>query len=278
MRIFNLIVILITFLFSQTLYAQHITGTVYDLHTGKPLPGANVMIPETKQGTVTDNYGNFAIAVPGIEKYLLKISYVGYTDTTLKVLAGSNVKVFMSSTSVVLSEIYISGNRHEQEETEIIARASVIKSDAIEFSPFNNIDEALILLPGIHSDRDQGIFSRNAGVTMRGMNSTARVLVLLNGIPINKADGGGINWNRVNPEQVDRIEVIKGPASSIYGGNAMAGVINILTLKPQDRFSLSTKFFGGTFNTIGNTTLISGNHRKRRERILLDISYLCKTG
>jgi iron complex outermembrane receptor protein len=58
---------------------------------------------------------------------------------------------------------------------------------------------------------------------MRGLsgNEQARVLVMIDGVPVNKSDGGSVNWNLLDPAMVERIEVVKGPASSMYGSNAM---------------------------------------------------------
>jgi iron complex outermembrane receptor protein len=104
----------------------------------------------------------------------------------------------------------------------------------------------------------QGIFSKNASITMRGLNGSPRVLVLINGVPISKTDGGGVNWNRMVPETVDRIEVIKGPVSAVYGGNAMGGVINVITKEPAKLLEGEVKAFYGTYNTFGGMARVGG--------------------
>jgi iron complex outermembrane receptor protein len=93
---------------------------------------------------------------------------------------------------------------------------------------------------------------------MRGLNSSARTLVMLDGVPLNKADGGGVNWNRINTESVDRIEVIKGPGSALYGGNAMGGVINVITKDIQDKPAGNVKLSAGSCNTQGAQAWLSG--------------------
>jgi iron complex outermembrane recepter protein len=89
-------------------------------------------------------------------------------------------------------------------------------------------------------------------VTLRGISGDeqGRTLVLVDGVPVNKGDTGGVNWSRFNPDDIERIEVFHGPGSSIYGNNAMGGVINIITRKPTERIEGSAKLSYGTYNTL----------------------------
>jgi iron complex outermembrane recepter protein len=86
---------------------------------------------------------------------------------------------------------------------------------------------------------------------MRGLsgNEQARVLVMIDGVPVNKSDGGSVNWNLLDPAIVERIEVVKGPASSMYGSNAMGGAINIITRRPSGALSGKVTAGYGTYNT-----------------------------
>jgi iron complex outermembrane recepter protein len=68
---------------------------------------------------------------------------------------------------------------------------------------------------------------------MRGLGSEpGRSLILMDGVPINKGETGEVNWNRIDIDEVQRLEIFKGPGSSVYGNNAMGGVINIISRKP----------------------------------------------
>ena len=89
---------------------------------------------------------------------------------------------------------------------------------------------------------------RPGTVIMRGIPSQVRNLVLLDGEPLNNGYTGMVNWNSLNPEDIARIEVARGPFSSLYGGNAMGGVINILTKTPQER-EVTIKSGYGSDNT-----------------------------
>jgi outer membrane receptor protein involved in Fe transport len=98
-------------------------------------------------------------------------------------------------------------------------------------------------------------------VNIRGITSSeqGRVLALVDGLPINKTDGGSVNWNRISANEVDRIEVFKGPGSSVYGNNAMGGVINIITKNPKNQgYQGYAAANGGTYNTIEERAGFSG--------------------
>ncbi|MGC8761508.1 MAG: TonB-dependent receptor [Bryobacteraceae bacterium] len=97
---------------------------------------------------------------------------------------------------------------------------------------------ALNTAPGLYSFRGKGAQDTNAGVGMRGFSGRgsgqARVLVLVDGQPVNDSYSGQVNWTTLPIEEVERVEVVRGSFSALYGGNAMGGVVNILT-KPVTR-------------------------------------------
>ena len=102
------------------------------------------------------------------------------------------------SDTITLEKVFITATRTELNPIDIPASVSVITRDEIENYPALNGDDLLRMIPGLNVDRDYGIFSKNSGITMRGLNSAQRTLVLLDGVPINKTDGGSIDWNRIN--------------------------------------------------------------------------------
>jgi iron complex outermembrane recepter protein len=116
--------------------------------------------------------------------------------------------------------------------------------------PGATLDEKLSAeVPGLASGRSNGIYSFTSPLTMRGFSSSeqGRTLILLDGVPVNTGATGAVNWNRLSTEEIDRVEVFKGPASSLYGSNASAGVINIITRK-QEGYSAAVSY--GTYDTL----------------------------
>ncbi len=164
------------------------------------------------------------------------------------------------SSSLMLNEVVISATKTQNYARDIPTRVNILSSYKIKSLPVQFTDEYLQYLPGVNVSRPFGIFSSKSTVTMRGLDGKeqGRVLVLLDGVPVNKADGGSVNWNLINTGDIARIEVVKGPGSSIYGGNAMGGAVNIITSKPQKKLAGSFGLQYGTFNTMGARLALSG--------------------
>ncbi|MFQ3574757.1 MAG: TonB-dependent receptor, partial [Thermodesulfovibrionales bacterium] len=136
----------------------------------------------------------------------------------------------------------------------------ITKEDIKRFAnPSTKVDEILQYVVGLNVIRGNGIYSLGASATLRGLsNEGARTLVLIDGVPVNKSDTGEVNFNRININDIERIEIFKGPASSMYGNNAMGGVINIITSKPDKPLQGFADFFYGTYGTYGGNAEISG--------------------
>jgi iron complex outermembrane receptor protein len=159
-----------------------------------------------------------------------------------------------------LDEVVISATKTENVAREIPTRINVVNSFQVKALPVQYTDEYLQYIPSVNVSRPFGIFSSKSTVTMRGLDGKeqGRVLVLVDGVPVNKADGGSVNWNMITSGEIERIEVVKGPGSSIYGGNAMGGSVNIITRKPQKKLSGLASIEYGTYNTIGGRLALAG--------------------
>ncbi len=154
--------------------------------------------------------------------------------------------------SINLNEVVITATKTLRDFKEVPSRISVIDARIIENSPTQLVDDLLRFTAGVNVDRSSGIYASNPSVTLRGLSGDeqSRTLVLLNGVPINASDGGSVNWNKINQYDLERIEVFKGPGSSLYGNNAMGGVINIITKTPQKPYEVAGSVSYGTYNTI----------------------------
>lgn len=166
------------------------------------------------------------------------------------------------SSVVNLDEVVITATRTERQLLEVPAQADLISAKEIAAFPLSNIDDILKSTANVQVNRSWGIFSKNAAVTMRGLEGSDRVLVLIDGIPKNSLVGGSVNWHNVFVDKLQKIEVVKGPVSALYGNNAMGGVINLITKIPEKKLEGSVKAFYGTYNTIGGSLALSGNEIK----------------
>ncbi len=137
-------------------------------------------------------------------------------------------------------------------ETSPASSTVVLRSD-LEKRDIVMVDQALTTVEGVYAYRQRGITDNEVGIGMRGFsgrgNGQGRVLILLDGMPLNNSYTGAVNWTGIPMSEVDRIEVVRGPFSSLYGGNAMGGVVNVLT-RPIERRSAEIYAQYGTNDTL----------------------------
>ncbi|HQB77944.1 MAG TPA: TonB-dependent receptor [Tenuifilaceae bacterium] len=253
-------------LVSVSAFAQYkVIGTITDTETQAPIVGAHISLGKSLTAT-TDN-GTFEIFNVGKGTYPVIVSCVGYTKYQGSVLVDGTNQVVTLSIQLnperqYIDELVVSATRKENRISEIPGRIELITPEKLAFSAAQTADEYLALLPGVQVSRSFGLFSHKSSVTMRGLsgNEQARTLVLLNGIPVNKADGGSVNWNLISTGEIERIEVVKGPGSALYGGNAMGGVVNIITQEPTKPFQGSVSIDYGTYNTQAYRAKLMGKH------------------
>ncbi len=154
-----------------------------------------------------------------------------------------------------LGDVVVSATKTEQSSSDAPASVSVVSAKNIDNMNIHSPDEALKFTPGAYTTRPAGHEPSVMGtnVVLRGIPDYSRTLVLVDGQTLNDPYIGAVTWESVPAETIKRIEVVPGPFSSLYGGSAMAGVINIITKVPTRReFSLkggygTDSFKSGTF-------------------------------
>ncbi len=150
---------------------------------------------------------------------------------------------------VELKSIIVTATRTDTTVTDAPGSVSVIGKKEIEERNIKSLDEALNTTVGIfHDNKGKGLMSTTSSVSMRGLSYDKRVLFMLDGIPLNDAYTGGITYQLQSVEDVEQIEVVKGAGSSLYGGNAMAGVVNIITRMPKKREITLKTGYGSSFD------------------------------
>lgn len=147
-----------------------------------------------------------------------------------------------------LDQMVVTATRTEKKIIDVPASVEVITAKDLEKSGAAYVDDALKKVTGIAVSRTGGLANSKPVVTLRGVKSGSDVLVLVDGQPMVNAYSGIVNWNDIPVESIEKIEVVKGPGSAIYGSNAMAGVINITT-KDSEKMHAKTSLTYGTNHT-----------------------------
>lgn len=241
----------------------NVSGIVRDAETGDTLIGASVQIEGKSVGATSDAKGHFVISNLNEKIVVLKVSYVGY-EVVIKTVELENpayVEIKLYRKDILSRQIVVTANRNEQMIGEIAGRVELISPRTINSTPKLSTDDLFKGSSAVLVDRSSGIFSHAAVVNVRGITAgeQGRVLALVDGLPINKSDGGTVNWNRINPEDVERVEIFKGPGSSVYGNNAMGGIVNIISKKNSKvGYSGFAAINYGTYNTVGERVSLSG--------------------
>ena len=261
-------------LIASTVAFAQAGGTITD-EQSNPLPGASVVVKGTTTGATTNFDGNFSIDAN--QGDVLVISFVGFENQEVT-FEGSPLSIVMQE-GLSLDEVLVTGNRNKPR----TAIDSAVPIDNIRTSDVMNVGEASIeraltfAIPSFNS-QDQAISDATAGFApadIRGLGPS-RTLVLINGKRVNQQSQAylnrtpgkgevGVNLKAIPIAAVERIEVLRDGASSQYGSDAMAGVMNFI-LKKDSAFStvnvgtgITSAGDGFQFNFDYNTTLPFGD-------------------
>jgi len=148
-----------------------------------------------------------------------------------------------------LSEIIVTATRNAASPGEVPMASYVVGAKEIERRNIKSIDEAINLLPGVFQRRGKGMSDTLNALTLRGVPDAKRTLIMVDGLAINDAYTNSADAGGFAPEDLERVEVVLGPGSSLYGSNAMGGVINFVSRMPKGeeyRFKLG---YGGGLGT-----------------------------
>ncbi len=206
------------------------TGKVRDGRTGEALAGASVYIADLKTGAVTNNEGNFLISNISPGRHLIEVSFVGYsTHTEYLEISGDIQKDFALSASIMENnEVVITGVSTATQIRRTPTPVTVVKrQDLIKISSTNLVD-AISRNPGVAQISSGPAISKPV---IRGLGYN-RLIVMNDGVRQEGQQWGDEHGIEIDEYSVSKIEILKGPASLMYGSDAMAGVINILTNVP----------------------------------------------
>jgi len=216
-----------------------ITGVIRDSKTKEPLPNAGIYIQELSKGTVADGEGKFILKNIPSGNHKIKFSYLGYSDEVKEVQGNSGLVSLDISlnpeSSFCLNQVVITGGTYSTQDETAIKIETLNKKDIEGFGGVSLIKD-LSRIPGIDAvSKGNGI----ATPIIRGL-STNNILVLNNGVKMQNFQFSVNHPYLIDEFGVEKIEVVKGPASLLFGSNAVGGALNFIKESPATKGAIKT--------------------------------------
>ncbi len=207
-----------------------LTGRITDKLSGETIPGATIYIPELKTGAISDINGNYKINnLPKI-KIILQISFVGYKSIVenVNLAKTASLNFAMEQAITEMNEVVVTGTSKATEITRNPVPMITLNRKELQQNLSTNIIDAISRLPGVSAISTGPNVSKPI-IHGLGFN---RVLTLFDGVRQEGQQWGDEHGVEMDENAVDRIEIVKGPASLTYGSDALAGVVNLLPALP----------------------------------------------
>jgi iron complex outermembrane receptor protein len=240
-------------LLSQSILSNasaQLRGIVVDGISGEQIPRATLRrlsLSDTVLGVQLGNVdGGFRLDTTSVQWAKLQVHSVGYRDTIIlrqDVQNATNLRIPLYPSSH--TEITITAQRHAATVGEIPVSVSTINADEIHSRAPVGLDNVLRYIPGVSVTQDE-VNIRGASGYARSIGS--RVLLLLDGMPFLTADNGDIDFDALPLFDIDRVEVVKGAGSALYGSSALGGVVNVITRRPPEGFHGAFQTTGGMYD------------------------------
>ena len=273
-KTFSIFVVLCSLLFSSAAMANtptdaHIAGHVLDAHTKEHLSFVNVQIKGTSMGCLTDESGHYYLKNLPEGKHTIIFSMMGYETLEKSVVLHRDtlieINVAISEKSFLMDNVVVTANKYATKQKEVATIVNVISPLIIESTTSNSMADVLNFQTGLRVEET----CSNCGVPQIRINGLEGqyTQILMDSRPIFSSLASVYGLEQLPAGMVDRIEVIRGGGSALYGANAIAGVVNIITKEPTRNFfnisnsSAFTQQGNYDINTSMNASVVSENQK-----------------
>lgn len=260
MKYLKYINILFLWLAYSALPAQNILrGKIYDKDSKEPLYGVAVYISDLKIGTLTDTAGYFELKNLPKGKFLTEIKILGYASdlTTVTIPAEQPLSVYLAQSAGELQEVVVTGESKATEASRSPIPIVVVNHDYLISNTATNAIDALTAIPGFSAVTTGPNVSKPF---IRGLGYN-RILTLYDGFRQEGQQWGDEHGIEVDQYGVDRVEILKGPASLSYGSDALAGVVNLIPTRPAPEGKIIAEItgdYGSNNNEVGGSGMVKG--------------------
>ena len=240
--VYRIFILFFVVLVCGTISAQdhdaHLVGHVTDEKTGEHLAYVNVQIKGTNIGTVTDESGHYFLKNLPLGRQTVVVSYVGYETAELPIMVKENetteLKIVLHEYSQQLNSVVVTANRYATKRQETATIVNVLSPQLFEMTAVACVADALNFQPGLRVESTCG----NCGKTELRINGLQGQYsqILMDSRPVFSSLASVYGLEQVPAAMIDRIEVVRGGGSAMYGANAIGGVVNIITKEPVRNF------------------------------------------
>ena len=232
-----------------------VKGKIIDKADGEGVYGASVTVAGTTIGTATDMNGNFMLKGVPAKQQKIAVSIVGYAPASQVVSVGAGqtaiVNLSLGQTTIMASEVVVGAALYKQDRLEVPTTTNVVSAEKIKEEPNPSLDKTLETVPGVNINRSSGYSASTVQIrgsnTFQGGGIGTRVAAFYDGIPLSTPETGGIVWTNINMNSANRMEVVKGASTTLYGSGAMGGVVNVYGYLP-DKFEVKAGVSGGFYD------------------------------
>ncbi len=258
----------------QVVAAQTATISGRIISEGKPVAFAAIILTGTPLGAKTDTLGFYKIKNAEAGKYQVQVSCVGFNSRVKSIIVkeGERIELNFDITSFEkkLNEVVITGTLKEVSRSESPVPVEVYKPAYFKKNPTPGIFDALQNVNGVRPQLNCNVCN-TGDIHINGLEGPY-TMVLIDGMPIVSSLSTVYGLSGIPNSLVERIEVVKGPASSLYGSEAVGGLINIITKKPQNAPVLSVDFLSTSWQEYSTDISFKANAGKKAS-VLTGINY-----
>lgn len=257
MKNYIYVLMLISVFIITNISLAQIGGVVIDAESKEPLSNATVILKGdvSKEAAQTNIKGEFYFSSVSKGTYLLTVSYIGYEKSELTIDTKTDrnltkLNIALKSSPVNTGEIRVTSTRQEKLIKDVPLPIEIVSEETIARIPSNTVPDVLDKKPGLSLVRD-GIWATD--INIRGL-SRYNVVTMIDGNRIETSVDIAARLSMIDVNNIDRIEVIKGGASAIYGTGATGGVLNVITKGGHfNNINFISGNFGGTYNSVNNS-------------------------
>lgn len=248
----------------------NITGHVIDAENGEHLPGCLVSIPQAGLATMTDGSGHYVFRDLNPGEYELKVSFIGYTSLSRRtsVSPGQTVELNfeIAPDAFMLDQVVVTSSKTEIRRRESPSLVNIVSANTLLNVGACSLADGLDFQPGVRVEND----CQNCGFTQVRINGLDGHYsqILMNSRPVFSALTGVYGLEQIPANMIERIEVMRGGGSALFGSSAVGGTINIITKDPMTnsaRIAHTAKSIGpsGAFdnNTTVNASIVTDNNK-----------------